>query len=137
MLGFFRELKKWEKTWRGKEENVESVSPRRIATRCRGSQPCVCSLVLFCLLDEWKLEKHVCSVGEVSVICVVVWSLTLICHRCLNALNAICFLLSLSCGSVFTPHVKVKRGASCFNSYTYYFTLFHTTCFKYGQIMGR
>jgi len=53
MLRFFRELKKREKAWRGKEENAGSVSSGRIATRGRGSKPCFLSC--FLLLDEWSL----------------------------------------------------------------------------------
>jgi len=37
MLGFFRELEKLEKVWRGKEKTAGSVSLRRIATPGRGS----------------------------------------------------------------------------------------------------
>ena len=53
MLGFFRELKKREKAWRGKEETTGSVSPRRIATRGRGSQPFFL-LLFFLLFNEWS-----------------------------------------------------------------------------------
>jgi len=52
MLGLFRELEKREKTWKGNERTAESVSPRRIATRGRGNQPCFLLLFYFFLLDK-------------------------------------------------------------------------------------